>query len=71
MRINKLIFLSMMTLSFAINHSGDITSDEVWLSSEFHLLTGQTFIKEGVTLTIEPGTTIYSNEDDGFGLAPA
>ena len=59
MRINKLIFLSIMTLAFAINHSGDITSDEVWLSSEFHLLTGQTFIKEGVTLT-KPGTTIYS-----------
>ncbi|MAQ42875.1 MAG: hypothetical protein CMG25_00040, partial [Candidatus Marinimicrobia bacterium] len=66
-----IMFLTICSLGFSIEHSGDIESDETWSANDYHLLTGQTFVKSGVTLTIEPGTTIYANEDDGFGLAPA
>jgi hypothetical protein len=51
--------------------SGDITSDVTWSAEDYLLLTGQTFVKAGATLTIEPGATVYSRADDGAGLAPA
>ena len=66
-----LAMLTLITNLFAIEHSGDITADETWYAADEHLLTGQTFVKSGATLTIEAGTTIKSNEDDGAGLAPA
>lgn len=53
-----------------IEISGNITADETWTASNDYLLTGQTFVKDGVTLTIEPGTFIKSESDDGTGLAP-
>ena len=40
-------------------------------AADDHLLTCQTFVKAGVTLTIEAGTTVKSLSDDGAGLAPA
>eukprot|EP01050_Picozoa_sp_SAG11_P014978 SAG11_NODE_1899_length_4091_cov_2.581914_2_plen_937_part_01 len=46
----------------AIEHSGLITSDETWLAADIHVLTGQTFVTSGVTLTIEAGATIYGNQ---------
>ncbi len=65
-------FLLILTSGiFAIDHTGAITSNETWLAVDDHLLTGQVFVKPGVTLTIQAGTTIKSNEDDGSGLAPA
>jgi len=69
----QLAFLLMGIVAnlFGIEHSGDITSDEIWYAADEHLLTGQTFVKAGATLTIQAGTTIKSNEDDGAGLAPA
>jgi hypothetical protein len=54
-----------------IEISGSITSDVTWSADDYLLLTGQTFVKAGATLTIEPGATIYSRADDGAGLAPA
>ena len=51
--------------------TGDITSNETWYANQEYLLVGQTFVKNGATLTIEPGTTIKSEQDDGTGLAPA
>ena len=66
-----LTILTLITNLFAIEHSGEITADETWSAADEHLLTGQTFVKSGATLTIEAGTTIKSNEDDGAGLAPA
>jgi hypothetical protein len=51
--------------------SGDITDDMTLLAKDSIVLAGQTFVKSGVTLTIEKGTTIYSLPDDGNGLAPA
>merc|ERR1719453_1013669 len=50
---------------------GDITADQTVLASEKTLLTCQTFVKEGATLTIEAGATIYGYGDDGTGKAPA
>jgi len=51
--------------------SGEITSNVTWSADDYLLLTGQTFVKDGATLTIEAGATIYSKADDGNGLAPA
>ncbi|MCF7922594.1 MAG: hypothetical protein K9M55_07825, partial [Candidatus Marinimicrobia bacterium] len=65
------LILMLAANTFAIEHSGEITADETWRANDVHLLTGQTFVKSGATLTIEAGTTIKSNEDDGAGLAPA
>lgn len=63
--------LVLLNALFAIEHSGEITSDEIWYAADEHLLTGQVFVKAGATLTIQAGTTIKSNEDNGAGLAPA
>ena len=68
--MDGLSFLTF-TESGPVAHCGDITSDETWSASEDHLLTCQTFVKDGVTLTIEAGTTVKSLSDDGSGLAPA
>ena len=70
--ITALLIAGVSTLSFGqVSISGNITSDVTWNASQEYLLTGQTFVKDGVTLTIEPGTIIKSNQDDGSGLAPA
>ncbi|MCF7840600.1 MAG: hypothetical protein K9N22_07470, partial [Candidatus Marinimicrobia bacterium] len=54
-----------------IQLSGTISSNTTWTADKDYLLSGQTFVDSGVTLTIEAGTTIKSNADDGNGLAPA
>jgi len=51
--------------------TGDIIENTTWSAVNEYILTGQTFVKSGVTLTIEPGTTIKANADDGNGMAPA
>jgi len=51
--------------------SGDLNADVTWKKEDQHILEGQTFVKSGATLTIEAGTTIYAESDDGNGLAPA
>jgi hypothetical protein len=50
--------------------SGTIASNEVW-RDEIHI-TGDIYINPGITLTIEPGTTVYvaSFSDDQRGGAP-
>ena len=50
---------------------GNITKNKTLFAKDSIVLAGQTFVKSGVTLTIEKGTTIYSLADDGKGLAPA
>ena len=55
----------------AISHCGSISADETWSQADAHVLTCQTFVESGVTLTIEAGTTVKSLSDDGNGLAPA
>ncbi|SMF02355.1 hypothetical protein [Pseudobacteriovorax antillogorgiicola] len=54
-----------------IEVSGSIDKDTTWSSSKEYLLIGQAFVQSGVTLTIEPGTTIRSIASDVQGLAPA
>ena len=71
MKIAKIALVALFTISYAIDHCGQITSDETWYASDEHTLSCQTFVNPGVTLTIEAGTTVKSYEDDGAGLAPA
>jgi len=51
--------------------TGNITENTTWSAVNEYILAGQTFVKSGVTLTIEAGTTIKADADDGNGLAPA
>ena len=73
---NKLI-LAVLTLCstfvFAqtVAKTGNIDASETWTSDNVYVLTGQVFVKDSVTLTIEAGTTIRAQQDDGQGLAPA
>jgi len=64
--------LATLILAFAqVPISGDITSNSIWTADQDYRLVGQTFVKAGVTLTIEPGTVIKADPDDGTGIAPA
>ena len=65
------LILASALLADPIEITGDITADETWYASNDYLLVGQTFVKDGATLTIEPGTVIKANPDDGAGKAPA
>jgi len=67
----SILIFSVSNLWAQVEISGDITSNTTWTADQEYLLTGQTFVKAPATLTIEPGTVIKSNEDDGSGLAPA
>ncbi|MEA1986951.1 MAG: T9SS type A sorting domain-containing protein [Candidatus Marinimicrobia bacterium] len=70
--LTMLFIVVMITNTFGQNEiTGDITSNQTWYADQDYLLTGQTFVEAGVTLTIEPGTVIKANQDDGTGLAPA
>eukprot|EP00968_Pinguiococcus_pyrenoidosus_P026499 scaffold7094_cov508-Pinguiococcus_pyrenoidosus.AAC.1 len=52
---------------------GNIISDSTWSADEPILLTCQVFVKNGATLTIEEGATIFAYKDDGTdsGSAPS
>lgn len=45
--------------------SGHITSDETWTSDNVYQLEGKVVVDNGVTLTIEPGTTIKGGQGTG------
>lgn len=45
--------------------AGEITEDKTLTADRFYLLTGKTYVAEGVTLTIEPGTIIKGAEGTG------
>ncbi len=44
---------------------GDITEDTVWSNDRNYLLGGPIWVRDGATLTIEAGTTVYGFEADG------
>ncbi len=46
------------SLAADYEYSGDLTTSQTWLSSDTHLVTGDARIYYGVTITIEPGTTV-------------
>lgn len=48
-----------------VNVDGDITSDTTWTADHTYTLKKQVFVKNGATLTIEPGVTIHGE----FGTA--
>jgi hypothetical protein len=50
---------------------GDISSNLDLVATKSYFLTCQTFVKDGATLTIPPGTTIFATPADGAGKAPA
>lgn len=54
-----------------VTTSGTISRDEIW-RDEIHI-TGDILVSPGVTLTIEPGTTVYiaSFSDDNHAFGPA
>ena len=41
-----------------ITVSGEITTNTTWLTGKTYLLQGITYVKNGATLTIQPGVTI-------------
>ena len=43
--------------------SGDITADETWSKGNDYILAGRVTVKDGVTLTIEPGTIIKAKKE--------
>jgi hypothetical protein len=47
-----------------VTHCGDISSDETWALADEHVLTCQTFVNDGATLTIEAGVTVYAEAVD-------
>lgn len=48
-----------------IVHSGILTEDQTWSSSEMHILGDKVVVDEGITLTIEPGAIIKGVEGEG------
>ncbi|CAD7699606.1 unnamed protein product [Ostreobium quekettii] len=50
---------------------GDVEADTTWSADTVYLLTDQVFVKDGATLTIQAGTTIFAYSDNGAGKAPA
>ncbi len=51
------------TTPFGVNVDA-ITSDTTWTSDNIYILKDKVFVTNGATLTIEPGTKIYSTLDD-------
>ena len=49
--------------------TGEITSNTTWTSDKIYLLNGKVIIKDGVTLTIEPGTIIKGKQGDGLNAS--
>ena len=47
---------------------GDITEDRTLSSDYDYLLSGPVFVKDGATLTIQPGVTIYGEQVDNGTL---
>lgn len=46
-----------------ITKSGEITSNETWTSSNVYEIEGFLYVRDGVTLTIEPGTIIRGDKN--------
>ena len=47
-----------------------ITANTTWTKDNIYILTDKVFVTDGATLTIEPGTKIYSTLDDKGTPAP-
>ncbi|NBP58211.1 T9SS C-terminal target domain-containing protein, partial [bacterium] len=69
--MKKTLLLALMSLLMTISSFGqtivdtvdtDITTNTTWTSNRIYLLKGYRFVKDGATLTIEPGTTIRGDK---------
>ncbi len=49
---------NVLTINNARVHSGEIITDDVWSNDTLHILRGLCTVASGVTLTIEPATTV-------------
>jgi hypothetical protein len=69
--MKKILLLALVSLLMTISSFGqtiidtvdtDITTNTTWTSSRIYLLKGYRFVKDGATLTIEPGTIIRGDK---------
>jgi len=71
-RILALISLWLLitpSTSLAVDHSGEIVTDETWFAADNpHVVVGRVDINEGVTLTLEPGVEVYFNDNQRFWI---
>ena len=69
-KINKLIISLLVGLSFVFSQNitveGDIVADETWTADNTYFLNNQAFVKDGVTLTIEAGVTVFGRYDANY-----
>ncbi|CDF79773.1 conserved hypothetical protein [Formosa agariphila KMM 3901] len=49
----------------AVKVEGYIEQNTTWTKDKQYLILGQVFVKDGVTLTIEPGTVVFGNKGTG------
>jgi RHS repeat-associated protein len=52
----------------AVNHSGTIDADQVWLAWQLHRITGDLVVPDGVTLTIAPDAIVKLDERVGIWI---
>jgi hypothetical protein len=66
MKLTALVGLGLSALGLNaadVEVTADITTDTTWTADNAYILGKPIFVKEGATLTIQPGTTIYGYED--------
>ena len=54
----KNAYFKISVVDETVEVSGDITSDTTWVNTKTYNLNGVVFVKNGATLTVEPGTII-------------
>jgi hypothetical protein len=58
-------FVTAGASAAVIEVTSDITSDTTWTSANDYILTDIIYVKNGATLTIDPGTIIRGEPEDG------
>ena len=53
--------LSGLANAAVVDHSGTLSADETWSSTDTHRVTGNVVVPSGITLTIESGTIVKYN----------
>ncbi|MBM3930407.1 MAG: T9SS C-terminal target domain-containing protein, partial [Sphingomonadales bacterium] len=56
------LFPSLMQAQSVIQVTADITTNTTWTRNNIYVLNGYRYIKDGATLTIEPGTIIKGDK---------
>lgn len=57
-RVLKSAYFKISVVDEIVEVSGNITSDTTWVNTKSYNLNGVVFVKQGATLTIEPGTIV-------------